>query len=248
MTALIIDDEPFARSTLTALIQNYCPTINIIGEADSGKTGIEAIEHYKPELVFLDVELTDMLSFDMLDKVGFPNIPFDIIFSSAFHHYAVPAFRYSAVDFLPKPVQQQTLISAVMRAQARLHEKQKLAFQVLNEHVKKQSQSRMVIRTTTDIFIVQIEEVLRMHTVKGKAETDIVLTNNKKYNVPVNLGQYEHLNPFIRVHNSTIINPNHIMRIDKKSAKWQLEMSDGFIADVATGKKDKLIEWLEQIK
>jgi two-component system, LytTR family, response regulator len=248
MTALIIDDEPLARSTLKALIQNYCPTIDIIGEADSGKTGIEAIEHYKPELVFLDVELGDMLSFDMLDKVGFPNIPFDIIFSSAFHHYAVPAFRYSAVDFLPKPVREDTLVSAVMRAQARLHEKQKLAFQVLNEHVKKQSQSRMVIRTTTDIFIVQIEEVLRMHTVKGKAETDIVLTNNKKYNVPVNLGQYEHLDPFIRVHNSTIINPNHIMRIDKKSAKWQLEMSDGFIADVATGKKDKLIEWLEQIK
>jgi two-component system, LytTR family, response regulator len=248
MTALIIDDEPRARESLRTLIRTFCQTIDIIGEADSGKKGIEAIERYKPELVFLDVELQDMSSFEMLDTLGFPNIPFDIIFSTAHNHYAVTAFRYSAVDFLPKPVQERTLQMAVMRAHESLHKKQKLAFQVLNERLKQQTQSRMVIRNAADIFIVPIEEVLRMHAIKGRATTEIMLTNNRNYNVPKNLGEYEHLAPFIRVHNSTIINPNHIIHINKKVTGWQVEMTDGVIIDVANSKKDKLLEWVERIE
>jgi two-component system, LytTR family, response regulator len=248
MKALIIDDEFSARQALKQLIFTNCPTIELLGEADSGAMGIEAIKHHKPELVFLDVELQDMSSFDMLDALGFPNISFDIIFSTAHDHYAVTAFRYSAVDFLPKPVQEKTLLTAVMQAQERLRLKQKLAYQVLQEHVKQQIQLRMVISTATEILIMPIENVLRMHAVKGKPATEFMLTNNKRYTVSKNLGEYELLDPFIRVHNSTIINPNHMVCIHKKGAIWQVEMTDGERVDITASKKTKVVEWLERIK
>jgi two-component system, LytTR family, response regulator len=246
MKALIIDDEHSARETLKVLLRNYCPTVEIIAEAESGMMGIKAINHYNPELVFLDVELKDMSSFEMLDTLGFPNLPFDVIFSTAHDHYAVTAFRYSAVDFLPKPVQERTLQMAVMRAQENLRLKQKLAYQVLNEHLRLQTQSRMIIRTSSDILIVPIEKVIRMHSVKGKSAMDILLMDNKRYTIPKSVGEYEHLAPFIRIHNSSIINPNHITRIYRQATNWKLEMSDGGVVEVAASRKSILIDWLEK--
>jgi two-component system, LytTR family, response regulator len=248
MTALIIDDELKARNTLKILLQNCCPTVEIIGEAESGELGIEAILKLKPELVFLDVEIGDMTSFEMLNALGFPNINFDIIFSTAHDHYAVDAFRYSAVDFLPKPVQERTLMEAVLRAQDRMLDKQKLEhFAVLKENLQPKSPNRMVLRTMTGIFIVPISDVIRFQTVQAKTMTDIILTQNRKHVLSKNIGEYEHLEPFIRIHNTTIINPNHIIRIIKNTKAWQVEMSDATLVEVSKTKKDVLMEWVEKL-
>jgi two-component system, LytTR family, response regulator len=248
MTALIIDDELKARNTLKILLQNCCPTVELLGEAESGASGIEAILKHKPELVFLDVQIGDMTSFEMLDALGFPNINFDIIFSTAHDHYAVDAFRYSAVDFLPKPVQERTLVESVMRAQQRLLDKQKLEhFAILKENLSPQAPNRMVLRTMLGIFIVNIIDIIRFETVQGKTMTDIVLTNKRKHVLSKNIGEYEHLDPFIRIHNTTIINPNHVVRVIKNAKAWQVEMSDGHFAEVSKTKKDVLMEWIDKL-
>lgn len=248
MKALIIDDEKSARETLKILLRNTCPSVEIVAEAGSGVSGIEAIQFYKPELIFLDVEIGDMTSFEMLDAMGFPKIDFEIIFSTAHDHYAVNAFRYSALDFLPKPVQERTLSSAVVRAQERLRDKERLQYyEVLKENLKPKTPSRMVLRTMTGVFIVLMNDIIRFQSVQTKTLTEIVLTNKRQQFITKNIGEYEDFAPFIRVHNSTIINPNHIVRIIKHTAGWQVEMSDGFMAEVAKSKKDKLMEWMNAI-
>jgi two-component system, LytTR family, response regulator len=248
MTAILIDDEQHARESLRILIQNYCPTVDIIGEADSGLMGIEAIQKYKPDLVFLDVEIGDMTSFDMLDAMGFPNIDFEIIFSTAHDHYAVSAFRYSALDFLPKPVRERNLQFAVMKAQERLRDKERLAYyETLKANLKPQAESRMVLRTMTGIFIVPMNEIVRFQTVQAKTMTEIIMTNKRQQLIAKNIGEYENLEPFIRVHNANIINPNHIVRILKNAGGWQVEMTDGDLVEVAKSKRDNLMEWVDQI-
>jgi two-component system, LytTR family, response regulator len=248
MTALIIDDEPDARDTLKILLNSYCPTVEILGEADSGFAGIEAINKHKPELVFLDVEVGDMSSFEMLDIIGLSNIDFQIVFSTAHGHYAVNAFRYSAIDFLPKPVQERTLQHTVMRAQERLIAKQRLeSYEVLKQNLKSQGESRMVLRTMTGIFIVPTTDIIYFQSVQAKTMTDIVLTQNRRHIITKNIGEYDDLDPFIRVHNATIINPNHIQRILKNTNGWQLEMTDNHLIDVAKGKRDKLNDWLDRL-
>lgn len=249
MTALLIDDEQSARDTLKVLLLNYCPTVEILGEADSGLAGMEAINQYKPEVVFLDVELDDMTSFEMLDTMGFPNVDFEIVFSTAHNHYAATAFRYSAIDFLQKPVRERDLQLTVMRAQERLLNKQKLEnYDILKENMKPQAQSKMVLRTMSGIFIVPITDVIRLQSVQGKTMTDITLTNKRQQIVSKNLGEFENLDPFIRVHNAMLINHNHIIRINKNTNGWQVEMSDGVFVDVGKSKKDKLMEWLEKFE
>jgi two-component system, LytTR family, response regulator len=249
MKALIIDDEQSARDTLKILLKSFCPTVEIIAEADSGDTGIEAIHHHKPELVFLDVEIGDMTSFEMLDKMGFPSVEFEIIFSTAHGHYAVDAFRYSAVDFLPKPIRERDLQKSVMRAQERLRDRQSLLFYaILKENLKPQSQKKMLLKTMEGTFIVTTDEIIAMQTIQSKTMTDIFLTNKREQIIAKTIGEYENLAPFIRVHNNAIINPNHIARLIKTNNNWQLEMTDGHIIDVARGKREKLIEWMDKFE
>jgi two-component system, LytTR family, response regulator len=249
MTALLIDDEQSARDTLKVLLQNYCPTVEILGEADSGEAGIESIHLHKPEVVFLDVQLQDMTSFEMLDTLGFPNVDFEIVFSTAHNHYAATAFRYSAIDFLQKPVRERDLQLTVMRAQERLLNKQKLEnYDILKENMKPQAQSKIVLRTMAGIYIVPITDVIRLQTVQGKTMTDITLTNKRQQIVTKNLGEFENLDPFIRIHNAMLINSNHIVRINKSTNAWQIEMSDGAVVDVGKSKKDNLMGWLEKFE
>ncbi len=248
MTAILIDDEQFARDTLKILLNNYCPTVEIIAEADSGFTGMEAILKHRPELVFLDVEVGDMTSFQMLDDLGFPNLDFNIIFSTAHDHYAVNAFRYSAIDFLEKPVDERTLQTAVMRAHERVSVKQKLELlTILKQNLLPQSPKRLVLQTPTGNFIAPIEDIILMQTSIGKRSTEVSLTRNRQQETTKTLSEYENLDPFIRVHNSTIINPNHIVQVNKNTPNWQLDMTNGHKVDVARGRKDVVVEWLDKL-
>ena len=247
MTAILIDDEQHARETLRILIENYCPTVRILAEANSGEAGIAAIQKYKPELVFLDVEIGDMTSFEMLDAIGFPNIDFEIVFSTAHNHYAINAFRYSAVDFLPKPVRERDLQLAVMRTQEKLIDKQRIInYEVLRDNLKAQSPTRIVLKTMEGIFIVPTSDIIRFQTVQGKTMTEITMTNKRKQLIAKNIGEYEHFDAFMRVHNAHIINLEHVFKIDKREG-WQVQMTDGSFVDVSKGKREIVTEWVEKL-
>lgn len=114
LNTLIIDDEEHQRNSLERLVKMYCPTLNVVGQADGVKTGIEAIQKYKPDLVLLDIRLADGLGFDILERLR----PFDfkVIFISAYEQFALRALRYTSLNYLLKPVDPDELIKVVEKA------------------------------------------------------------------------------------------------------------------------------------
>ena len=113
MKSVIIDDEAKARSALRLSLQNFCPDVEIIGEADGVDSGWKIIESKQPQLVFLDIHISGGTGFELLDKFEEPK--FKIIFITAYDEFAIKAFRYNALDYLLKPIDPDDLIQAVKR-------------------------------------------------------------------------------------------------------------------------------------
>ena len=113
--AIIIDDEVHCLETLSILLKDYCPQVTILETCRSAKKGLEAIDRYKPDLVFLDIEMPTMNGFEMLEQ--FAEIPFAVIFTTSYDQYAIKAIRFSALDYLLKPVDPKELTAAVQKIQ-----------------------------------------------------------------------------------------------------------------------------------
>src|SRR5215467_2365580 len=111
--AIIIDDETHCQKTLGILLKEYCPGVQVLAICDDGKAGIEAIKKLKPDLVFLDIEMPHMNGFEMLEQ--FSQIPFAVIFTTGYDQYAIKAFRFSALDYLLKPIDHEELQKAVRK-------------------------------------------------------------------------------------------------------------------------------------
>src|SRR5829696_7809340 len=105
--ALIVDDEPYSCETLAVLLARYCPNVTIMGSCSNGVEASTVIQKQSPNLVFLDVEMPKMNGFEMLEQL--PSINFDLIFTTSYDQYALKAFRFSAIDYLLKPVNREEL-------------------------------------------------------------------------------------------------------------------------------------------
>jgi len=114
--AVLIDDEMHCLDTLNMLISDYCPSVQVSARCLSGKKGLEAIEKIKPELVFLDIEMPTMNGFELLEQ--FKEIPFSVIFTTGYDQYAIKAIRYSALDYLMKPIDPKELVAAIRKVEA----------------------------------------------------------------------------------------------------------------------------------
>jgi two-component system LytT family response regulator len=111
--AIIIDDEMHCRKTLSMLLKEYCPDVQVIDQCDNGEDGAEAIKKGKPDLIFLDIEMPRMNGFEMLEQ--FSEIPFAVIFTTGYDQYAIKAFHFSALDYLLKPIDHEELRKAVLK-------------------------------------------------------------------------------------------------------------------------------------
>src|SRR5258705_4075802 len=131
--AILIDDEQHCLETLSLLLQEYCPDVKIMEACRSAKNGMEAIRQHNPDLVFLDIEMPVTNGFEMLEQ--FSAIPFAIIFTTSYDQYAIKAIRFSALDYLLKPVDPKELISAVKRVQQQQHLPMAEQFQMLLKNV-----------------------------------------------------------------------------------------------------------------
>src|ERR1043166_6677453 len=109
--AIIIDDEMHCRKTLGILLKEYCPDVQVIDQCSDAEAGLKAVEKFKPDLVFLDIEMPRMNGFEMLQQ--FPEIPFAVVFTTGYDQYAIKAFRFSALDYLLKPIDHEELKKAI---------------------------------------------------------------------------------------------------------------------------------------
>ena len=121
ITAIIIDDEPKSVFTLNSFLESHCPNVQVLGSANNAKTGKELIDSKHPQLVFLDIEMPLGSGFDLLGSL--PEIKFEVVFITAYNQYAISAFRFSALDYLLKPLRISELKEAVAKAEKRIAEK-----------------------------------------------------------------------------------------------------------------------------
>jgi two-component system LytT family response regulator len=247
MRSLIIDNEaPIVRG-LRKMLQRFCPQIELIGIASGVQEGLALIAQTQPELIFLDVEMDDGTGMDLLAQVG--KRDFQVIFITAYDHYALDAFRFSALDYLLKPIDPEDLIRAVHKAQANVEKdrlQQQLSVLLSNAQSPQPNNRKIVLRDADNFHIVLVSEIL--HCQAEGSYTRFFLEDGQEILVSKNLKEYEKLlegQGFFRPHHSHLVQLDSIVRINK--ADHTLNMRNGHIVPVSTRKKDQLIAMLNQI-
>jgi len=240
--ALIIDDEPRNVQILQNLLEQFCPAVTIVGQAGDVNTALAAIQQYKPDLVFLDIEMPYGNAFDLLDKLM--PIEFEIIFITAFDNYVLKAFKYSALDYLLKPVDIEDLKAAVKRATDKLAGKnmnQQLANLLGNLKSSQPGLQRMALPFGDGIIFVNVADIIRFEA--NGSYTEVYSDVYGKITVSKNIKEYEDLLPltiFCRVHNSHIINLNRIKKYHKGRGGYVV-MDDGTSIEVAIRRRDDFL-------
>lgn len=238
---IILEDEKKSACMLQDCIKMVAPDCSIEGIATNLKEGYDLILRTNPDLAFFDVELPDGHSFDLLAEL--PEINFDIIFTTAHSKYAVSAFKYSAIDFIIKPITPDAISDAIEKAKKSIYFKQMSAkINNLVENRKRPDEEKKIILQCADtIHFATINEIVRCQS--DNNYTHIILSNSENILVSKPLKEYEQLLPqslFFRTHQSHIVNLSYISQIKKRT--FQIVLKNGDIIQLATRKKDKLIE------
>ena len=245
ITTVLIDDEQGARESLANLLSKYVDNIEVIGKADSASTGYNMIQELKPNLVFLDVEMPNGNAFDLLEK--FETIDFHIIFVTAYDHYAIKAIKYSAIDYLLKPIDLDELRSAVEKYKALsgkskdINEKIKLLLSNLSNDV---GAKKIVVPDNEGLNLIHLQDIVRCES--DGDYTNIDLANGKRILSANTLGDYEDLltnSGFFRIHRSSIINLSHIKKYIRGEG-GSVVMSDGSEVEVSRRKKAEFLDKL----
>lgn len=237
---IIIDDELRSCDVLKKILLNYCSEVEVLAVAHNAADGQKLVKLHKPDLVFLDIEMPGGDGFYFLDQCAPVN--FKTIFTTAYDKYAIKAIKYSAFDYLLKPIGIDQVKTALSRLPENVGEK---SYEVLKQnfrHGHEKGFYKLAIPTLNGYEFVGFENILWMQA--SDNYTIMHLKEKKQLVSSHNLGYYEDMladeHPFIRIHHSYIINMNHIQRLTKKK-QTSVVMSDGKELDVSVRKKDMLL-------
>jgi two-component system, LytTR family, response regulator len=236
--AIIIDDIPEARTVLKSDLENYCVNIEVIGEAEGVVSGAKLIKESNPDLVFLDIQMQDGTGFDLLEIL--PNKNFKLIFTTASDEYAVKAFKFSAVDYLLKPIDPDELMDAVSKVEQQDQSTDRIA--LLKENFNQPK--RLALNTLDKIHIVEVAEILRCESHINY--TMFYFLDGTKLLVTKTLKEFDKLltdHHFIRVHQSHLINTRFIKEFTKSDG--YIFMKDGTKVPVSTRKKQVLMDMIQ---
>ena len=247
LRTVIVDDEQDAVDFIESISKEYCPNIEIVGKAYSAIEGIEVINKEKPDLVFLDVEMPHGSGFDLL--AGFPEKDFDVIFITAFNHYAIRAIKFSAVDYILKPININEFIEAVKRVEQAREEKapRNINFSALFENLKTAMPSKLAIPTSSGMEYLITNDIIRIEA--DRSYSWFYMDGGGKFLVSRNLKEYQELlsdRNFFRTHNSHLINLEHVKKYIRHEGGY-IEMTDGSTAPISRGKKDLFLEHMSKI-
>jgi two-component system, LytTR family, response regulator len=242
--AITIDDEGHCLETLAFLLQEYCPEVELVAQCKSAAKGMEAIRLYGPELVFLDVEMPIMNGFQLLEQ--FSEIPFSVIFTTSYDQYAIRAIRYSALDYLLKPIDPKELLMAVRKytehRQVSLTEQIKHLLAQVNG--KGGQFNKIAVPTVEGFEMIPADQLIRCEA--NDNYTHLFLRNQKKIITSRTLKEMEEqlscFSFFIRVHHSYIVNLNEVIRYTRGEGGY-LSMSDGSTVNVSRSRKEALLKW-----
>lgn len=243
--AIIVDDEPDCCEVLEFMIGKYCPGLTIEAVCHSGAEALEALEKHSPQLIFLDVEMPHMNGFEFLEKVR--NINFGLIFTTSYDQYAIKAIRFSALDYLLKPIDREELINAVSRASTSYHNSTDIQLELLLQKINghRNPLNKIAVPTMEGLQMVEIDAIVSCSS--DSNYTNFFLRNNKKLKVSRTMKEIEELlsdYAFLRVHNSYLVNLNEIQKYCKGEGGY-LVMSDGSNIDVSRSRKELLLKKLQ---
>ena len=241
--ALIIDDELKARNILDHYVKNFIPEITEVRQADSVDAALEILTQFKPNIVFLDVEMPHKNGFDFLLAIQDPS--FDVIFTTAYNQYAIQAIRFSALDYLLKPVDPDELKAAVVRYMEKKEsaaEKKEL-FNNLVQNIEKKDVKdfRIAVPSNEGVFFFMIDEILRLEA--DRSYTHIHLVNKRPFIASKTLKHFEEMLDefkFIRTHKSHLVNPRHITRVSNDHEFVLL--TDGAKVEVSRREKEEVLQ------
>lgn len=251
ITALLIDDDANLRNGLRQLLARYAPDIQILGEADSVESGIGAMRAHRPQVVFLDIQMNDGTGFDILERFAKENGKSDshIVFITAHEQYAVKAFRFSALDFLLKPVDPEELIKVVAKIKEVVGKTRDHAhIDLLLENIRKKDNfKRIALSTSEGIHLFEVSDIIRCESEDNY--TRFHIRNSKPLLISKTLKEYEELlsgHGFERVHQSHLINMAYLKSYMKSDGGYVV-MSDGNTVPISQRKKDRLQEVLRNL-
>ena len=243
--AIIIDDEQAGINSLTLLLARFVTGVKLVASTTDPVQGIELIESFRPEIVFLDINMPFLNGFELLEKLSFRD--FFLIFTTAHNEYGLKAIKENALDYLLKPVDKEDLDGAIARVRKKMNEKTVFPdLEKLIRDLSYEETQRIPISTKDGIEYKEMEEVVRLEA--NSNYTSIVLANKQKYLVPKTLKEYEKVlcaneKKFMRIHQSHIINLQHVTRYYKENGGL-IEMKDGAKLPLSKNKKEDFLQWL----
>jgi two-component system LytT family response regulator len=246
ISCVIIDDEAKNIKLLQKMLELHCPDIKILATDTDAKNGMQLIEQLHPQLVFLDIEMPHLNGFELLKKLEPVN--FEVIFVTAFSHYAVEAFEHRVTGYITKPVNTDKLIAAVNTAAKRIEAKNinKNLFSLLEQNTQKSEPEKIPLSTSNGLIFVKLSDI--MYCESSGNYTNFYLCEDKKIMVSRQLGEYEKLLPetsFIRIHDKYIINLSYIKEYIKGSG-GDVVLENGKELPVATRRKEEFLSRFEK--
>ena len=245
INAIIIDDEVRARVSLQLLLEEYCPNIKILEQCETLAEGIKAINKFKPNIVFLDIEMPAHSGLELFDFFNEEEIDFSVIFTTAYSQYAIKAFKFSAIDYLLKPIHPEELVEAVKRFEKTKSQNIK----ILKENLDQNKLNKIAVPTGNSILFLETDQILY---VKGEGSyCEIVLVNGEKIICSRYLKTFEDIlsnySNFLRVQKSYIANLNYLS-VYNKSDGGNLEFNNKTCIPISLDKVDLIMEKITLIK
>lgn len=237
--AIIVDDEHKSVHTLELMLKEYCPEVEVIGFAYSAIEGAKEIMIKKPDLLFLDVEMTGGSGFDLLESL--PEYNFKVIFVTAHDHYALKAIKFHAIDYILKPLDVEELKTAVNNFKSQKENKKQGSSDIekLLSHLKIQRVKKIAVPTSNGTEFISVDEILYLSA--ERSYCNIQLTNNKNILVSKSLNEIEELLPpdnFFRIHKSHTVNLAYVKKHIKTDG-GVVELSEGTKLYISRSKKDE---------
>jgi two-component system LytT family response regulator len=243
--AILIDDEAHCLDTLNMLLTDYCPEVKVMERYSSAKKALEGIEKIKPELVFLDIEMPVMNGFELLEK--FESIPFSVIFTTSYDQYAIKAIRFSALDYLLKPIDPVELVAAIHKVQSQKKQPSAEQFLMLMERIQHKETGflKIAVPTAEGFELIPADQLIRCEA--DDNYTHLYLKNKTKIIACRSLKEMEEqlsdFNYFIRVHHSYLVNLNEVSKYIRGEGGY-LVMNDGSTVNVSRNRKELLLKKL----
>lgn len=241
LKCVIVDDEHKSREILRILIEDFCENANVVAQCPTVADAIVAIEEHKPHVVFLDIQMQGETGFDLLEKIK--KIDFEIIFTTAYSEYAIRAFKFSAIDYLLKPIDIEELKKSIEKVEKKVNVDFSVRLEQLVQNLKGGTNHRykLALPSSEGLMFVKVEDIVYCEA--SSNYTNIYMTDGKKHMVSRTLKEYEDLlaeQDFFRIHNSFLINLNAIKKYVRGEGGYVVMANDKSL-DVSKRKKESFL-------